>query len=125
MAEKASDLITHDVWWRAEIRHYSVADEWGDHLYTSTEVIWTSFKVVRTTPKGVWVSAWGYDQFILGKAAKALAMPTRELAIQDCIARKERHVKGCEDRLKQARDDLRFLRYEQSKEQHRLNLGRV
>lgn len=105
-----SDIITHDVWYRAEIRHYSIADEWGDHSYTSTEVHWSTYSVIRTTPKGVIVWDYGSERFIRGNGTKQLALPTKELALEDCIKRKERHIKGCLARLRQAEEDMTVLK---------------
>ena len=118
-------------WYRCEIRHYSVADEWGDHAYTSTEVVWSKYAVVRETPKGVWLSRVlsgttdpdcrrgkmdrGDLQLVIGTTMKQLACPTKELALADAIARKKRHVAGCEARLYAAQKDLRELEFEQLK----------
>lgn len=99
-----------DFWWRCDVRHYSVADEWGDHLYTATDISWTKYLIVRTTPKGVWLR--GYltrEHFVRSKGKKQLALPTKELAIADAIARKERHVWGCQARLDRAKNDLVIL----------------
>lgn len=110
-------------WYRCEVKHYSVADEWGDHSYTSTEVQWTKFAVLRETPKGVWLT-WcplfcqdpdtyrGQPrdaQLVLGKSRKQQACPTKEAALADAIARKKRHIAGCEARLAGAVNDLRCL----------------
>ena len=115
-------------WYRAEVRHYSVADEWGDHLYTSTDVVWSKFAVHHETPKGVFLVEVpqhvkdrdhhrGKDlrnhlfgaQFVRGTARRQRACPTRETALADCIARKTRHVDGCKARLARAEADLHLL----------------
>lgn len=111
-------------WYRCEVKHYSVADEWGDHSYTSTEVVWTKYAVLRETPKGVWLTPVpassmdpdffrGEDRYfrdlVIGTSMKQLACPTRELALADAIARKKRHVAGCEARLASAEKDLNLL----------------
>ena len=95
-----------DFWYRAEIKHYSVADEWGDHSYTSTEISWTKYAVVRETPKGVWLNS---GAFVLGKATKQLACPTKELALEDCRQRKLAHIRGCKARLARAERDLEVI----------------
>lgn len=100
-----------EYWWRCEVRHYSIADEWGDHAYTSREVKFAPYLVIRHTPKGVWVKEFlGGERFILGTAKLQHAVPTKELAITDMIARKERHIDGCEARLASAVEDLRLLK---------------
>ena len=103
------DFITHNVWYRAEIRHYSVADEYGDHAYISTKVHWSMHPVIRTTPKGVIVQDFNSERFIRGEGIKQFALPTKELALEDCIKRKERHISGCKARQRQAEEDLRVL----------------
>jgi hypothetical protein len=114
-------------WYRCEVKHCSVADEWGDHDYTSTEIVWTKFAVIRETPKGVWLTPvplsytdpdalHGKDRhfknLVLGNSNKQLACPTRELALADAIARKERHIAGCQARLYRAQEDFRVLKGE-------------
>lgn len=119
-------------WYRCGVQHYSVADEYGDHSYTSTEVRWSKFAVVAGTPKGVWLR-WtpvfatnpdyarcakgrrGEDTLVLGKALRQFACPTRETALADAIARKERHIAGCKARLAVAERDLDHLRWEEGK----------
>lgn len=111
-------------WYRAEIKHYSVADEWGDHSHTTTRLDVTKYAVVKATPKGVWlVPAYGEKdpdyylkmdpgcqlfspQFVRGEGTKQFACPTRETALADCLKRKERHIQGCQARLRQAEQDL-------------------
>jgi len=113
-------------WYRCEVRHYSVADEWGDHSYSTSQVVWTKYAVIRETPKGVWLRSvpWSFtywpDQrprplsggvFVLGTAMRQLACPTKELALADTIARKKRHIAGCEARLYAAQKDLQELEF--------------
>lgn len=118
-------------WYRAEVRHYSVFDEWGDHAYTSTKLDWTKYVVVKETPKGVWLRpvSWGETnpekyqdgrhrdfhmepQFVLGTARRQLACPTKELALEDCRQRKLAHIRGCKARLARAEDDLFHIEME-------------
>ena len=114
-------------WYRCEVKHYSAADEWGDHSYTSTQVEWTKYAVVAETPKGVWLTRapWSTldpdkyrgqkgqrlsaDVFVLGTSKRQEACPTKDLAIADAIARKKRHIAGCEARLRAAEHDLQAL----------------
>ena len=100
-------IAIEDVWWSCEIAHYSVADDWGDHAFTSSAVAWQWYRVDRATPKGVWLKLpFGGQFFVQGKAIRQRASPTPALALRDAIAKKERHVAGCESRLKRAVDDL-------------------
>lgn len=114
-------------WYRCEIKRYSIADEWGDHSYTSSEIVWTKYAIVRETPKGVWLTrvkhSYQYSHgrfatammgtdFVLGTSLRQLACPTKELALADAIARKKRHVSGCHVRLVVAQDELIQLKME-------------
>lgn len=99
-------------WYRVEIKHYSVADEWGDHAYTSAQEFITKFAVVKETPKGVFLKSvpLGFTTgFVRGKGKVQLACPTIELARADAIARKKCHVAGCLARLRRAEEDLKIL----------------
>lgn len=99
--------MTGDVWYRADVRWYSVADEWGDHSYSTCHVYITEFDVVRTTPKGVWLRGFMTGEFfVLGTAIRQRAVPTKTLALQDLVAREERHVYGCKARLHRAEQGL-------------------
>lgn len=96
-----------EYWWRAEDRRYANYDPWaefeqpsGSHLVIELY----SYEVVRHTPKGVVL--WPHG-FVLGTATKQFAVPTKELALLDLIARKKRHVAGCQVRLAQAEEHLR------------------
>lgn len=116
-------------WYRCEVGHYSVADEWGDHAYTTSQVAWTKYAVIAETPKGAWLTdvPLGFKDpdalrgqksrmfkfLVLGTAKRQEACPTKELALADAIARKKRHVAGCEARLQLAMEDLRLLEFEQ------------
>lgn len=93
-----------DIWWRAETRSQAHWDEWGEHVTGySYRVEWQKFRVIRTTPKGVWLAdIFGQHHWVLGKAIRQVAQPTRELALRDETMRRLRHVKGCEQRLREA-----------------------
>ncbi len=99
-----------DVWWRAEDRRYANYDPWaefeqpsGSHLQLELR----AYVVDSYTPKGVWLrNIFGGRTFVLGTATKQHAVPTRELAIRDLIARKKRHVDECRARLARAEEHL-------------------
>lgn len=117
-------------WYRCEVKHYSVADEWGDHAYSSSEIHWTKYAVIAETPKGVWLSPVPasfkdpdvlrgkrdryVQDFVRGQGKKQLACPTKEAALADAIERKKRHVAGCQARLRSAQNDLDKLQWEQA-----------
>lgn len=49
-----------DIWHRFEDRRYSVADEYGEHSYTTYDVAHLQYWVVKLTPCGVQlVQRWG------------------------------------------------------------------
>ena len=99
-----------EVWWRADDKRYANYDPFaefeqpsGSHLVLEL----TPYVVVRHTPKGVWLrSYFGSEFFVLGNALRQKAVPTKELAIRDLIARKRRHVEGSRARLKRAEEHL-------------------
>ena len=118
-------------WYRCDIRSYGSFNEDGDHLSTYDQVIWRKFGVVKYTPKGVWlveaslgdpepekslnmdtsrrfVGPW----FVRGQGKKQLALPTKELAWEDCRQRKLRHVQGCRQRLIRAENQLDILNFD-------------
>lgn len=99
-----------DVWWRADDRRYANYDPWaefeqpsGSHL----QMHMTAYVVDSYTPRGVWLrDIFGGRTFVLGVAVKQFAVPTRELAIRDLVARKQRHADGCRGRLRRAEEHL-------------------
>lgn len=115
-------------WWRCDVKHYSVADEYGEHSHTSTQVVWRKFVPIKQTPKGVWLTETSLKDkepnrwmekpprshiigpwFVLGRATKQFALPTQLLAWEDCCQRKLRHIAGCKARLSKAESDLAYL----------------
>lgn len=90
-----------DHWWRCEVLRQAHWDKWTEEVIGySYSVHFTSFVVLRTTPKGVWIDeGFGAEKFILGKAVRQFAVPTKELAKQDEMERRKKHVKMCRHRL--------------------------
>lgn len=92
------------VWYRYEDVHYAApADEFGDSLgHGSCEVRLREFEVLRTTPKGVWLSmALGefriisepLERFVLRDARRRFACPTKEEAMESYKARKRAQIR--------------------------------
>lgn len=103
-----------DLWWRCDANTYYIADEWADIFDSNDRLTWTSFAVVRSTPKGVWLRGFLTEEFfVLGTATRQRAVPTKALALRDAICRKERHVQGCKARLARAEGQLQMLLREQ------------
>ncbi len=105
-------------WYRTEVRMVCCADPWEEDIYYSRpELYTTKYKVLSTTPKGVWVQGFMQPKtFVLGTAMKQFAVPTVELAAKDCIARKkvqisinEARIRGMKSELSHTEEHLRRL----------------
>lgn len=97
-------------WWRAEDKRYADYDPWAEFEQPNSshlQINITAYPVVKHTAKGVWLDC-GYlgKRFVRGEAIRQFAVPTRDLALKDLIARKKRHVEGCEARLFRAQEHL-------------------
>lgn len=97
-------------WWRAEDRRYADYDPWAEFEQPTSSHLAVEIRcypVVRHTPRGVWLDCgFGGKRFVRGDAVKQFAVPTRELALADLIARKKRHVAGAQARLRRAEEHL-------------------
>lgn len=51
-----------------------------------------TFKVTKTTPKGVWIANSGRRRFVLLGATRQYASPTKEEALKSFIRRKYRYI---------------------------------
>ena len=100
-----------EVWWRADDNRYADFDPWAMDCQPDTSSVaveLTPYVVKRTTPKTVILSgSMGDEHRVLGRAIRQFAVPTIEIALQDLVARKRRHVSGCAARLKQAEEHLK------------------
>ena len=111
-----------DTWYRFEDKYYSPgADEWGDPLPgTKMEVHLFTYKVIKRTPKGVWLSRWGYGagqpgwhtkaRFVLNEATRRFACPTEEEAKQSFIARKQKQASIYRKRAEQAEKAIAIVK---------------
>lgn len=98
------------MWWRADDKRYANYDPWaefeqpsGSHLV----IEFTPFQVVKYTPKGVRLRDWiGYEFFVLGDAIRQKAVPTKALALQDLVRRKEKHAEMAQRRADIAKQHL-------------------
>lgn len=70
----------------------------GEHYFrientsSPNELYLTAKKVLRRTPKGLWVDDYGVEKFINNSHKKQFAHPTKELAMKAYIARRKRQV---------------------------------
>ena len=93
-----------EVWWRAEDKRCAIFDEWDEGLTGSTlHIQLRPHNVTRHTPKGVFLDT---GDFVRGKANKQFAVPTRELALLDLMARKRVQISFCQHRLNRAKEHL-------------------
>ena len=118
-----------DSWWRYVDKAYSVADEWGEHAYSTYQVGEEELKVIKVTPCGVWLAyTWSIrmtpndlhagmsKMLVLDHWTKKFACPTKKLALESYIAKKLR-----QERIYKAKLD-RTISYRQIAEYMILNL---
>lgn len=102
--------FTEPHWFRVEARHWSVADEWGEHSYTSADLVVRRILVLRHTPKGAW----------LGPGPGQMGEPKR-LVMRDYFHRGRAYAAPT---LAQAREDFRKRKqYRISCLQHQINIA--
>ena len=103
-----------DVWWFARDKRYANYDPWAEFEQPSgSHVVIELFPyiVVKYTPRGVRLRGWlGEEFFVLGDAIRQKAVPTKELALQDLVKRKEKHVRMSEIRLNDAKACLEMAK---------------
>jgi len=79
-----------DVW------HRVVGSHLGDETYEGMELIWTSWRCIKTTLCGAWFKCdeWGYTKlkFALTVGSRSISRTKRE-ALERLIARKVRHLR--------------------------------
>ena len=97
-----------DVWWAAEAKQYANYNEFAEFEQPSghqTHILLTPYILIRHTPKGAYIQGmFGEEHFILGKAVRQFAVPTKELALRDLIARKRRYISILESRIREAEE---------------------
>lgn len=102
-------------WFRFDEQSYSVSNEWGEHSHSRLELQLRKVKVIRETPKGVWVIGghygWNNPRFILKDARKRHACSTVEEAKASFIARKEKQARIYRARA-EAADNAAQLAYQ-------------
>lgn len=132
-----SDIFQHqevaeNVAYRFEDQRYSVANEYGDHEYTSHEVKLLVFPILKYTACGFWIGL-DYDvfprqprqrnpefyirtagyrkRFVNLQANKRYALPTVTEAHESYKARKRRQISIYEARIKGAKRHLEALEH--------------
>lgn len=79
-----------DKLWRARF----LLDE-DDHPYLYVRAM----RIVRRTPRGVWVDDYGTDRFVLNDARKRFAYPTENEAVVACMHRLASRIRRLETEL--------------------------
>ena len=101
MRREPDELFERELWFRARVS----CSPWS---ITPSKIEFDCFKVVRHTPKGVWLQSEGCDEFfVLGRARRQYALPAVDLAIEDLIDRKRRNVTYKMAHLASAEKELR------------------
>jgi len=86
--------MSEEVWYRYNDMVYAEIDEWGEAYGRGRiEVNLYEYKVIKKTPKGVWLDNYGFKKFVLKDARKRFACPTKQEALESFIARKKKQLK--------------------------------
>jgi hypothetical protein len=109
--------MADEIWYRFEDVAYATLsnaelETWGSKL----EIELLRFRVVRHTPKGVWITPelGGLDgftpqRFVLRDARKRFACPTIDEAMASFVARKRAQIRIYTARLRRAQQALALL----------------
>lgn len=98
--------MSTDSWWSCSTDFRAASDEWDETYIVGPFLYWHRYEVVRTTPKGVWLKGMFETFFVLGTALRQRAVPTKELALRDEIARRQREIQGHAARMRRAEQRL-------------------
>jgi len=82
----------------------------------STDVRLHTFRITKTTAKGVWIDNHGKKKFVLLHGKKRFAYPTEEEALTSFIARKEMQQVILESQLKHVGNALRIAEHKKGQE---------
>lgn len=89
-------------------------EDYSDEGYCGIRLEVYEFRVLSTTPKGVWIDRWGTKRFVLLDARKRFACPTKAEALTSYIKRKERQIRILNSQIEYARQALELAEDEQS-----------
>lgn len=113
--EELAELSAVKYWYRITETTYSAgSDDWGDPLPGGpTRTSLEAYRVIKETPKGVWIDApsndWRDRRFVNKGARKRFACPTVEEAIASYKARKRRQIAILKSRIKKVEEALVYL----------------
>lgn len=122
--EFTDTLKETDFGWRFEDRRYSVADEYGDHSHSYTQIEFKAYLIHHRTKCGIWLMRTGNhdrlyfggtggdkpDRFVNLQANKKWAVDSVQGAIDSFVARKERQARIYEGRAQLARHSIRLVK---------------
>lgn len=96
------------VYYRFRDCQVSVSDAFGESFSTRLDVYREEFRVIKETPKGVWIEMdfAGGKRFVRHDALKKFAHPTTEAARESFRARKRRQIKILTKQLENAQRAL-------------------
>lgn len=81
----------------------------GVHIRNNSSIYLSSFEVVGTTPKGIYINTFDHSKkLILNDWVKKYAYPTKEEALSAFIKRKKREIAILESRLHFAKNYLKI-----------------
>jgi hypothetical protein len=127
--------------YRFEDQRYSIANEYGDHEYTSHEVKVHVYPLLKRTDCGIWINeaasstyprlpqdySWQADRparrFVNLQARKKFALPTITEAYESYLARKERQISIYNARISGAIKHMDAAKAFMFKHKHNSNLG--
>lgn len=99
--------------YRYEVRRYSICIDAEPERYgiSAPQLELIEFNIVSETSKGFWIGFWNEKmRWINNKSNKKFAHRTKEDALFALHVRKEGHVKHCQRRLQQAKENLCFVK---------------
>jgi hypothetical protein len=88
--------------------------EYTSHvLYRTTNLYLTEYRIIRETPKGVWIEFYDNpkkEKFVLLTARKQFACRTKQEALKSFIARKNKQIRILTAQLENAKEALRIAK---------------
>jgi hypothetical protein len=112
-----------DFGWRFMEKSYSVADEYGDHSHSYTQIEFSAYLIHHRTKCGIWLLYSGNgptlrdadgcvkpDRFVNLQANKRWAVDSVQGAIESFIARKDRQARIYEGRAAKARHAISMVK---------------
>lgn len=105
-------MTNSEVWYRYQdsLRAGSYIDDFESMVGPSQVVVHLQeYRVLKHTPKGVWLDHWQGKKFVLKDARRRYAAPTVAEAKRDFIARKNRQISIYAARIETAEKALALI----------------